>query len=300
MALIDLIDIDDIHNEIAMDNTGSSVNVIVEGFTDAELFDGLFSQDRCNIYCPKSKEMVLELMRRLESEDKYSMTIAIVDDDHDELFGKQRPQHTFRTDTNDIETMILKSDAFYTIARGLYPRKYILNNESIDRLRESIIQWALPMGELRLTARLNNWPLSFKDRIEIKGQGVKARKVLYEFKMKNYMDSASMTYTGDDKFVSYVILHTDWAGVGKEEVLEKLSDVRSQHHTPYEIIIGHDVSRVIALSLSKKYKKDVSENLTESQIELTFRVAYCKEFFRQSKLYDDIVATMSHVAYDFV
>lgn len=300
MALIDLIDIDDIHNEIAMDNSGSSVNVIVEGYTDAELYDGLFRQDKCNIYCPKSKVMVLELMRRLESESKNRMTIAIVDDDHDEILGKSRPQHTFRTDTNDIETMILNSDAFYNIARGLFPRKQTMNNESIDRIRELIIQWALPLGELRLTARINNWPLSFKNRVEIKGQGPKTKKVVREFKMKKYMDNATMTYTGDDKFVPYVIDHSDCAGIGKDDVVNKLNKVRDSHIPPYKIIIGHDVSRVIVLSLTQIYKKDVSEGLTDAQIELNFRLAYTKEFFQQSKLYNDIVSSMNHVAYEFV
>lgn len=300
MALIDLIDIDDIHNEIAMDNSGSCVNVIVEGYTDAELFDGLFHQDKCNIYCPKSKGMVLELMRRLEAEDKNRMTIAIVDDDHDEILENPRPQHTFRTDTNDIETMILKSDAFYNIARGLYPRKYTMNNASIDRIRESIIQWALPLGELRLTARINKWPLSFKDRVEIKGQGPKVKMVVHEFKMKKYMDNATMTYAGDDKLVPYVIEHSDYNGVGKDDVISELNKVRDSQLPPYNIIIGHDVSRVIVLSLSKKFKKDVSEGLTDAQIELNFRLAYTKELFQQSKLYNDIVSSMSHVAYEFV
>lgn len=300
MALIDLIDINDIHNEIAMDNSGSCVNVIVEGYTDAELFDGLFHQGKCNIYCPKSKGMVLELMRRLEAEDKNRMTIAIVDDDHDEILGNPRPQHTFRTDTNDIETMILKSDAFYNIARGLYPRKYTMNNASIDRIRELIIQWALPLGELRLTARINNWPLSFKDRVEIKGQGPKVKKVVHEFKMKKYMDNATMTYTGDEKFVPYIIKHSDYNGIGKDGIINELNKVRDSQFTPYKVIIGHDVSRVIVLSLSKKFKKEVSEGLTDSQIELYFRGAYSKEFFQQSKLYNDIVNTMSHVTYEFV
>lgn len=300
MALIDLIDIDDIHNEIAMDNSGSCVNVIVEGFTDAELFEGLFLQDKCNIYCPKSKGMVLELMRRLEAEDKNRMTIAIVDDDHDDILGNPRPQHTFRTDTNDIETMILKSDAFYNIARGLYPRKYTMNNASIDRIRESIIQWALPLGELRLTARINSWPLSFKNRVEMKGQGPKAKKVVHEFKMKKYMDNATMTYTGDDKFVPYVIEHSGYVGIGKGDVINELNKVRDSLFPPYKIIIGHDVSRVIALSLTKMLKKEISEGLTDAQIELNFRVAYSKEFFQQSKLYNDIVSSMSHVGYEFV
>lgn len=300
MALIDLIDINDIHNEIAMDNTESCVNVIVEGFTDAELFDGLFRQDKCNIYCPKSKGMVLELMRRLESENKNRMTIAIVDDDHDEILGNPRPQHTFRTDTNDIETMILSSNAFYNIARGLFPRKQTMNNESIDQIRNSIIQWALPLGELRLTARINSWPLSFKDRVEKKGQGPKAKDVVYEFKMKKYMDNATMTYTGDEKFVPYVIEHSDYTGIGKEDVINELNKVRASQFPPYKILIGHDISRVIVLSLSKKFKKDVTEGLTDAQIELNFRLAYTKEFFQQSKLYNDIVNTMSHVTYEFV
>lgn len=300
MALIDLIDIDDIHNEIAMDNSGSCVNVIVEGFTDAELYDGLFLQDKCNIYCPKSKVMVLDLMRRLEAENKNRMTIAIVDDDHDEILEKPRPQHTFRTDTNDIETMILKSDAFYNIARGLYPRRFTMNNGSIEKIRDLIIQWALPLGELRLTARIKNWPLSFKDRVEIKGQGPKAKEVVHEFKMKKYMDNATMTYSGDEKFVPYVIEHSNYAGIGKDDVISELNKVRDSHLSPYKIIIGHDVSRVIALSLSKKFKKDVSEGLTNAQIELNFRVAYSKEFFQRSKLYNDIVNSMNHVAYEFV
>lgn len=228
------------------------------------------------------------------------MTIAIVDDDHDEILGNPRPQHTFRTDTNDIETMILKSDAFYNIARGLYPRKFTMNNESIDKIRELIIQWAFPLGELRLTARINNWPLSFKERAVKKGQGPKAKEVVYEFKMRKYMDYATMTYTGDEKFVPYVIEHSDYNGIKQDDVINELNKVRDSQLPPYKIIIGHDVSRVIVLSLSKKFKKEVSERLTDSQIELYFRGAYSKEFFQQSQLYNDIMSSMSHVTYEFV
>ena len=45
MSVIDNVDLDYIHNEIAMDNSHDAINIIVEGMTDAKLMEDFTIED---------------------------------------------------------------------------------------------------------------------------------------------------------------------------------------------------------------------------------------------------------------
>lgn len=87
MGLRNEINIDTIRNEIAMDNSHSEICIIVEGATDAKLFEDFTDEEKCTIYQVKTRENVIELMRQLSSINKNDYTIGIVDDDQNRLIG---------------------------------------------------------------------------------------------------------------------------------------------------------------------------------------------------------------------
>ena len=164
MSLRNEIDKESVFNSISMDRSLSSYYLIVEGATDATLFLDFTDENTCDIIYMSSRENVIDLMSDLERESRNTNVFAIVDKDQEAIFPtiEKLPSHTFFTDLNDIESMIFFSDSFYKVAKQLFPISKCSSNQSIDGIRDLIINLALSIGELRLVSKREKMNLCFK------------------------------------------------------------------------------------------------------------------------------------------
>lgn len=278
-----------VFNSIAMDNTRSDVNIIVEGATDASLLFDFTDESCCNIYYLKTRDKVLELMKELEDAGKVDNTVAIVDKDQEDVYPQtQLPSHTFYTDTNDIETMILVSDSFYRIASQLFPSSKCPDRAAIEGIRQLLIDRALPIGELRIIDKRHQWNLSFKD------SGGKK-----DVEFKKFIKRQNFDYLGDDTLVNTIKGHNHRPEINTDQVLAELEQLRQEGHSHTEIIVGHDISRIIALALKQYMTKAETASFDKEQVEVAFRLGYQKEHFIGSQLGQSILQATNHLDINF-
>lgn len=267
-----------------MDNSHSEICIIVEGATDAKLLEDFTVEDKCSIYLVKTRNNVIELMRRLAALNKNQYAVGIVDDDQHRLTGETLPANTLYTDTNDIETMVFWSGAFPKIARHLFAFSSTPDKNKVDEIHKLLQESTMPIGEMRLVNKRKGWNLSFKD-----GGG---KKDLDFCKLFNW--KGDMSYLGDKVLINAVKGHSKLPEIDEREALNELKAVRQCKYSPKQIIVGHDLTRVIAVAMKRKYYKKETEGYDKDQIEVSFRLAYSLELFKKSNLYQCMVGMMSH------
>jgi len=285
MGLKNEVSIEAIRNEIAMDSTHSEINIIVEGATDAKLFEDFTDEEKCTIYQVKNRENVISLMRQLEEINKNGYTIGVVDDDQNRLLGNELlPENTLYTDTNDIETMIFWSSAFPKIARHLFAYDKTPDSASIIKLHKMFTDRALKVGELRIVDKRMGWGLSFKD------SGGKK-----DLEFEKFIEwKTDMSYKGDSDLVKVVKGHSKRPEINDAEAIAGLRDLRKEKHKPVEIVVGHDLTKMIALAMKKMLLKKETERYGREQVEVSFRLAYTLDIFKKSQLYGRMMDLMGH------
>lgn len=285
MSLKKEIDIDTICNEISMDNSHGEICIIVEGATDAKLMEDFTVEDNCSIYQVKKRDNVLALMKMLKDRSKNDFTIGIVDADQNRMEGKEvLPPNTLYTDTNDIETMIFWSGAFPKIARQLFAYEKTPDAASILNIQRMLGCNAMKVGELRIVSKRNGWNLSFKDS--------GGKKDLDFKKFVNW--KTDMAYMGDDALITAVKGHCRRSDINDADAKRGLQDLRKEKHKPWEIIVGHDLTKMVALALKQAYCNDDTKNFEKGQVEVAFRIAYSLDLFQKSRLYHDMNGLMAH------
>ena len=98
-----------------------------------------------------------------------------------------------------------------------------------------------------------------------------------------------MVYEGDDKLIEAIKGLSLKPQIDTAVVKQALEALRSEKHLIHDIIVGHDVTRIIALALKQKFSKEVSKDFNNEQVELSFRLGYSKEDFLKTKLAADII-----------
>lgn len=285
MSLRKEVDIDTICNEISMDNSHSEICIIVEGATDAKLMEDFTVDDKCSIYQVTTRDNVVELMNMLKDRAKNDYTIGIVDDDQNRLEGKEvLPPNTLYTDTNDIETMIFWSGAFPKIARQLFAYEKTPDAASISKVQILLGCNAMKVGELRIVSKRNGWNLSFKDS--------GGKKDLDFKKFINW--KTDMSYMGDDALITTVKGHSHRPEINNADAKSGLQDLRKEKRKPWEVIVGHDLTKMVAVALKQAYCNDETKNFEKGQVELAFRLAYSLNLFRNSQLYQNMNRMMAH------
>lgn len=285
MSLKKEVDINTICNEISMDNSHSEICIIVEGATDAKLMEDFTVDDKCSIYQVTTRDNVVELMNMLKNRAKNDYTIGIVDNDQNRLDGKEvLPPNTLYTDTNDIETMIFWSGAFPKIARQLFAYEKTPDAASISKVQKLLGSNAMRVGELRIVSKRNGWNLSFKDS--------SGKKDLDFKKFINWR--TDMAYTGDDDLITAVKGHCHRPDINNADAKRGLIELRKERHNPCEVVVGHDLTKMVALALKQAYCNDETKNFEKGQVELAFRLAYSLDFFRNSQLYQNMNGMMAH------
>ena len=137
--------------------------LIVEGDTDARVYGRFIDKAHCEIIPAHGKDNALIAIRYLEKYD-FSGVVAIVDNDFWRLEDiAPDSEHVLITDTHDLETMILSSDALDAVITEFGSKRRI---EKLDKpVRETILDAGLPIGYFRWmsTSAQDNLLLNFSD-----------------------------------------------------------------------------------------------------------------------------------------
>lgn len=155
----------DVVSEILMSRSAFAGSFLVlEGVDDVKFWKTrAVPRNDCQFVMAGSKTTVTEAILRTEAL-KQAGVLGIIDDDCDSLLGLPLPSmNLIRTETRDMETLMLRSIAFDKVISelGNGEKIHALEQREGKSVREAFISRAHIFGQIRLLNASNNWLVKF-------------------------------------------------------------------------------------------------------------------------------------------
>lgn len=271
---------DIIANTIRMKRTQlkTQVFILVEGDSDKRFFKKFFHKETTHLEIAWGRKNLLEVLEKLKEDDKL---IAIKDADFDWVnYYIPTQGNLFITDFYDVENLMLHSPALDTlITEHAGEEKLNKFEQSQHTLLELIIEAGKPLGYLRLLNDRSNMGLKFenlryKDFIDINSLKINVEHLIQAVKNKSQKPQ-----------------------LDAKQLLTDLNDLaRSLDSLDHNLKLccGHDLTEILSLAFAKLLGTSGSDNkITRKDIESDLRLAYHFSYFKQTKLYQNLVAWAS-------
>jgi hypothetical protein len=117
----------------------------------------------CSLVVGVNKDNVIRTIERLDA-DRFRGAVGVVDSDYSEFLGVQLPSlNICRTDENDLECMILESEAFDKVLLHYSSSQKVAQIERMSGLSVRALMYAqgASLGAIRLAAKRAGWPVKF-------------------------------------------------------------------------------------------------------------------------------------------
>jgi len=248
--------------------------LLVEGSTDKVFYDRFVDKNQCTLIVNSvpGKQRVLEVLNSLENSN-FEGILAIVDADFDRLTAVvSDPPNLIRTDTHDLETMLLNSPALEKVIAEYGSEKKI---EEFGRdIRLTLLEAGVSIGYLRWVSQL--------DTLNLKFEGI-------EF--SHFIDEKTLTIN-NEKLIQEVKNKSQKPALNNKDLQQRLMNQRSDNHDRWQVCCGHDLVEILYLALRKAIgsgkvpsrKKDKDENPLEPPLRLAYEYGY----FNKTQIYSSI------------
>jgi hypothetical protein len=143
---------------------GGSI-LLVEGEIDVRLFKRFVDTNACHVQLCYNRSNVIGIVSILDTSG-FVGHLGVIDRDFADLFNEIfQPGNIVMTDHNDIELMIVQSEAFerFIAEYGSADKIAGLEAETGMPIREIILSSAAQIGALRYLSRFHNWNLRFDE-----------------------------------------------------------------------------------------------------------------------------------------
>ncbi|MBL8232963.1 MAG: DUF4435 domain-containing protein [Bryobacterales bacterium] len=153
----------DVVAEIAMSRTAfRGALMLVEGSDDWKFWKPRIGGETCQLVTAGSKPTVIKAIA--EAGIQYRGLLGVVDDDFDALLNTPRAENIIRTDTSDLETLLLRSEALdrLLIERGDEAKIIEIERREGRPIRDCLIDRSRIFGELRYLSIQHQWAVDFK------------------------------------------------------------------------------------------------------------------------------------------
>lgn len=250
--------------------TFSGTFLLVEGSTDKTFYERLVDQLECELISysgrkPSSKLWVIKVLTILEKEN-FQGIFAIVDADFDHLESHLHSNtNLFRTDTHDLETMLLNSPAL---------DKVIAEFGSEDKIarfgrdiRTTLLEDGMPIGYLRWVSQIDGLNLTF-----------------HGIKFSNFIDETTLKID-QLRFIQEVKNKSQSFALKNEDLQKRLMTQQCSDHDPWQICCGHDLVEIFSLGLRKAIGSAKKEEVEPNSLERILRLAYEEIFFSKTQIY---------------
>jgi hypothetical protein len=221
--------------------------LLIEGDTDEPLYHNLVNQAACLVVKARGKDKVIQALRLLETDLTFTGVLAVVDADFDFLEGKSQVEaNLIRTDTHDLETLLVASPAFEKLLRALlFPDRLSDVDIVAAKVRSTVVELGRPIAYLRWASLKNGTHLSFKDLTYSAFVLFNPVRLDLNRLVKQVRENSACSKTE-------VQLWTESAAL------------ESSSHDPWKLCCGHDLINILVLILPVMLR---NENLSsESRI----------------------------------
>lgn len=244
--------------------------LLLEGSTDALLFERLTS-DKCQVRFSNGKDNVIKVIEILEKSN-FNGVLAIVDADFWNIDNVNSPSsNILTTDGHDLETMLVFSGALDKVLAEFGDIDLLKSLKK--HIRELLIEFALPIGFLRLISMPSrrNLQLNFK-------------KLQY----CNFLDFKMMS-VDIKQMVTEIVLNSKTSSLDADYLCSEIMVMLKQGSSAIEhICSGDDLIEILNCGLTRGLGNFRSKNLDPHSLRSILRIAYDKECFSSSNLYNAI------------
>ncbi|NEP02536.1 MAG: DUF4435 domain-containing protein [Symploca sp. SIO2E9] len=246
--------------------------ILVEGSSD-KLFYKRFVDDKdCRLETtagkPSSKLQAIKVLEIL-NKSSFKGVLAIVDADFDHLeTSLNKIPNLLRTDTHDIETMLINSPALDKVLAEFGSQDKITN---FGRdIREILLEAGLSIGYLLRISQSDGLSLTFN--------GIKFSKFINE-----------QTLQIDElKLIEEVKNKSQFFSLEDEELQKKLTYQKNNNYDPWQVCCGHDLVEILSIGLRKAIGSCKAADIEPNSLERSLRLAYEEAYFHKTQLYSDI------------
>lgn len=247
--------------------------LLVEGDTDSRLFEKLLDNEKCKIEAIGPKDDVLQVVKILEERENLSGFFAIVDADFEHIEGYEVVSpNLLRTETYNIESLLLKSETLENLLREDTNREKLAKFKNRFDIKEKLLEGSLPISGLRLINFRKGWSLKFNG-----------------LRYGNFVDSDTLDieindlintiYSNSPEFIKK---HADLTLITEEYSKLDISKI-----DPWLVCNGHDMMEILLFGYQNiwgMYKKFHHKGL-----ESDLRKCYELRFFEKTELYNEIL-----------
>jgi hypothetical protein len=271
--------VDRVANQIRLRrSTYSGTFLLVEGSSDKTFYERFVDKLGCELVItagkPSSKQRAIAILEILEKSN-FRGVLAIVDADFDRLQNTSvTSPNLLRTDTHDLETMLIKSPAFDKVIVMFGSEEKIIK---FGRdLRTVLLESGTTVGYLR-------W-VSQSDGLNLKFEGI-------EF--KNFINNQTIQIS-EIELIKEVKNKSKAYSLDNEDLQKRLTNKKNSSHNPWQVCCGHDLVEILSIALRKAIGSnpaiDVKPNSDDSKntLENFLLLAYEENYFHQTQLYLEI------------
>jgi Protein of unknown function (DUF4435) len=274
-------------NEIKMlRSTFSGTFLLVEGRSDETFYKNFVDRSTCRLRVTGGKQRAIDILQILDSEttpsgSRFAGVLAIVDADFDRLESSpHQSPNLLRTDTHDLETMILQSPALDKLL-AIFASEDKLKEFGRD-VRTALLEAGMSIGYFLWLSKSEDLNLTFdgikfKEFIDDKTLQINELKLINEVKNKSQPAAKSALFD-------------------PIEMQKRIAAKKKDDHDPWQVCRGHDLVEILSIGLRKalgsnkaidvEARSDERKNTLENQLMLAYDAAY----FLKTHLYQEILA----------
>jgi hypothetical protein len=240
--------------------------VLVEGETDRSFFANFLNREKCKIKVGDGKRRVVKILQNLQGANR---VFGIVDADHWPITGDVPPfENLFTTDTTDVESLVIKSDAFaktlnnYCDADSLEKLVESCGLNEPAKMRDMLVKGAAKIGFLRFMNEKERTSVDFKPICFV-----------------NFVCPDDFEVDENALCAEFAKQKTEW-----DELVRRWLDVSKQRiDDPWKFACGHDLVSILLVGLCNS-SLGYRSSYHKSEIEGGLRKAYERIHFAQTDL----------------
>lgn len=249
--------------------TFSGTFLLVEGHSDRIFHERFVDQVACVSVSisgkPSSKLRVIEVLSTLEK-SSFPGVLAVVDADFDHLkVSSHSSPNLIRTDTHDLETMILNSSALEKVIAEFGSEEKIVK---LGRdVRTVLLEAGTPIGYLLWISQLDELNLAFN--------GITFSKFIDDQTLQ--IDELKLIQEVKNKSQAFALK--------SEDLQQRITNQKSENHNPWQVCCGHDLVEILSLDLRKTIGSAKTSDVEPNSLERSLRLAYEETYFCKTQMY---------------
>jgi hypothetical protein len=245
--------------------------LLVEGSSDKIFYERFVDKSGCELVVAFGKERVIAVLKILEKDANFQGVLGIVDADFDRLKDSlEQKSNLFRTDTHDLETMIIKSPAFDKVVAEFGSEEKI---SQFDRdIRQAILESGIVVGNLLWISR--------RDELNLTFEGISFTKFIDEQTLQ----------ANELSLIRHVKNKSQAHALKDEDLQQRLEHEQKKQHDPWQVCCGHHLVEILSVGLRKTIGTNQGKEVEPSSLERSLRLAYESIYFPATQLYAEICA----------